>query len=89
MRWPLLLLVLAGCSAESRACDQLCREDGFPGGHATPGEPGYDLVCDCDGDGGGLTQEQCNDFCEEYCPDDTGPGVLWHDDCLCIAIDDA
>ncbi|GDX79771.1 hypothetical protein LBMAG42_15820 [Deltaproteobacteria bacterium] len=90
MRWSLLVFVLAGCSESYRACDQLCREDGFPGGHALPAEHHalYDLSCDCDGESGGLTQEQCDDFCEEFSPHDTGPGVLVRDDCWCTVIDE-
>lgn len=58
-----LSLVLFGCTEAQLACQTMCRDAGYTAGQVQ--EPRV-TVCECEGEGDGLTQAQCDTFCWEY-----------------------
>lgn len=79
----LIIATLDGCFEVEQACTEMCQSVGYTIGTAG----GHPLLnCSCSGDGDGLTQEQCDNFCIEHFGGDWPHGAIaTPHECICGA----
>ncbi len=78
----LFLSAYVGCTQAEEACIETCQTGGYAGG-TVGGHPSL-VICSCSGDGNGLTQEQCDEFCGQHYDSGWPHGTLEsYSKCIC------